>query len=79
MKKVPAVWLWILPVLSGLVFVALWYGVRAASGLQSWILPTPDKTNDSSGFAFESRINSRIRPVAKFNLEAIVDRTSIRV
>jgi len=41
MKKVPAVWLWILPVLSGLVFVALWYGVRAASGLQSWILPTP--------------------------------------
>ena len=41
MKKTPRLLAWILPVVSGLVFVALWYGVRAASGLQSWILPTP--------------------------------------
>jgi NitT/TauT family transport system permease protein len=41
MKKLPPVYLWALPVVSGLLFVALWYGVRAASGLQSWILPTP--------------------------------------
>ncbi|MSU46877.1 MAG: ABC transporter permease [Lacunisphaera sp.] len=41
MKKTSPVLLWILPVVSGLVFVALWYGVRKLSGLQSWILPTP--------------------------------------
>lgn len=41
MRKIPAHLLWILPVVSGLLFVALWYGVRTASGLQSWILPTP--------------------------------------
>jgi NitT/TauT family transport system permease protein len=41
MKRQPFLFTWILPVISGLVFVALWYGIRAASGLQSWILPTP--------------------------------------
>ncbi len=41
MKKLPPIFLWVLPVLSGAVFFALWYGVRAVSGLQSWILPTP--------------------------------------
>jgi NitT/TauT family transport system permease protein len=41
MKKASPVLLWLLPALSGLLFVGLWYGVRAASGLQSWILPTP--------------------------------------
>lgn len=32
---------WILPVLCGGLFIAAWYGVRAWSGLQSWILPAP--------------------------------------
>ena len=41
MKKLPAVWLWLLPVISGALFMALWYAVRHFSGLQSWILPTP--------------------------------------
>ena len=41
MKKLPPVLLWVLPVVSGLLFVALWYGVRSATGLKSWILPTP--------------------------------------
>jgi NitT/TauT family transport system permease protein len=41
MKKVTPLWLWVLPVVSGVIFVALWYGVRAGTGLQSWILPTP--------------------------------------
>ena len=41
MKKLPTLWLWLLPVISGAVFVALWYAVRHFSGLQSWILPTP--------------------------------------
>lgn len=37
----PTILLWTLPVASGLLFAGIWYGVRAASGLQSWILPTP--------------------------------------
>jgi NitT/TauT family transport system permease protein len=41
MRKTPPFLLWILPVVSGVVFVALWYAVRKLSGLQSWILPTP--------------------------------------
>jgi NitT/TauT family transport system permease protein len=41
MKRTPALLLWVLPLLSGLLFVAIWYAVRAGSGLQSWILPTP--------------------------------------
>lgn len=32
---------WLLPVLTGAIFFASWYGVRAATGLSSWILPTP--------------------------------------
>jgi len=34
---------WLSPVLSGVLFVALWYALRAATGLQSWILPTPEE------------------------------------
>ncbi|MDQ5978660.1 MAG: NitT/TauT family transport system permease protein [Verrucomicrobiota bacterium] len=41
MKRLPTLWLWLLPVLSGALFVAIWYAVRHYSGLQSWILPTP--------------------------------------
>ena len=41
MKKLPPVSRWLWPALSGVLFVALWYGVRAGSGLKSWILPTP--------------------------------------
>lgn len=41
MKKTPTWLLWLLPVMTGLVVIGIWYGVRAASGLQSWILPTP--------------------------------------
>jgi NitT/TauT family transport system permease protein len=40
-KKLPRWMLWGLPVGSGVLFIALWYGVRAVSGWQSWILPTP--------------------------------------
>jgi NitT/TauT family transport system permease protein len=41
MKRTPTWVLWLLPVVCGALFFALWYGVRAWSGLQSWILPTP--------------------------------------
>lgn len=32
---------WLMAALVGGAFVGCWYGVRAATGLQSWILPTP--------------------------------------
>ena len=41
MRKSPPLLLWVLPVVTGLVAIGIWYAVRAASGLQSWILPTP--------------------------------------
>ncbi len=41
MKRKSPLRLWLLPVASGALFIALWYGVRVYSGLQSWILPTP--------------------------------------
>jgi NitT/TauT family transport system permease protein len=41
MKKTAPFLLWALPVMTGLTVIGIWYAVRAASGLQSWILPTP--------------------------------------
>jgi len=40
-RQISTLLAWLLPVISGAVFIALWYGLRAGSGLQSWILPTP--------------------------------------
>jgi len=41
MKKTPPLLLWGLPILTGILCIALWYTVRSVTGLQSWILPTP--------------------------------------
>jgi NitT/TauT family transport system permease protein len=41
MKKNSPLLLWIMPVVSGLVFFALWYGVKAALHASDWLLPTP--------------------------------------
>ncbi|HUL53163.1 MAG TPA: ABC transporter permease [Opitutaceae bacterium] len=41
--KTPPWVLWLAPLLSGGVFLGCWYAVRAATGLQSWILPTPEE------------------------------------
>lgn len=41
MKKTPPLLLWLLPLASGLVFFALWYGVKAALNASDWLLPTP--------------------------------------
>lgn len=41
MKRRPSLMLWLLPVAGGAAFFGLWYAVKAATGLQSWILPTP--------------------------------------
>jgi NitT/TauT family transport system permease protein len=43
MKPLSLFWRWMLPIISGAVFVALWYAIRRWSGLQSWILPAPDE------------------------------------
>jgi NitT/TauT family transport system permease protein len=40
MKRADGI-IWLSPVLSGGFFIVLWYAVRRATGLQSWILPTP--------------------------------------
>jgi NitT/TauT family transport system permease protein len=48
MKKTPRILLLTLPVVSGALFLALWYAVRHFSGLQSWILPTPDEVLDAA-------------------------------
>ena len=36
--RIPA---WFLPFITGALILASWYGVRLATGLKSWILPTP--------------------------------------
>ncbi len=41
MKRDPFWMTWLLPAACGALFIGLWYAVRAASGLGSWILPTP--------------------------------------
>ena len=41
MKRGANFWVWLLPVVTGALIIALWYGVRAVTGMQSWILPTP--------------------------------------
>lgn len=41
MKRTPRWMLWSLPVVSGALVVALWYGVKAAFGISDWLLPTP--------------------------------------
>ncbi|HYC72695.1 MAG TPA: ABC transporter permease [Opitutaceae bacterium] len=41
MRRTPAWILWTMPVLSGAVFIALWYGLKAAFGISDWLLPTP--------------------------------------
>ena len=41
MKKTSPILLWTLPVMSGVLFVALWYGTKAVFNVSDWILPTP--------------------------------------
>jgi len=41
MKKTAPFLLWIMPVLSGLVFFVLWYLAKAALHASDWLLPTP--------------------------------------
>ncbi len=41
MKKTAPWILWSLPLVAGVLFFGLWIGLRTATGLSSWILPTP--------------------------------------
>ena len=41
MRKPPRTLTWLLPVATGLLFVALWYGIKGAFRVSDWLLPTP--------------------------------------
>jgi NitT/TauT family transport system permease protein len=41
MKKIPALLLWGLPVLTGLLVIGLWYAARGLFGVSEWLLPMP--------------------------------------
>jgi NitT/TauT family transport system permease protein len=41
MKKPSPLLLWVLPVVSGLAFFLIWYGVKALFQASDWLLPTP--------------------------------------
>lgn len=49
MKKTPRWIVWTLPVLSGALFVALWYGVKAGFDVSDWLLPTPVEILQAAG------------------------------
>jgi NitT/TauT family transport system permease protein len=74
MKKIPPVLVWLLPVVSGLLFVTIWYGVRAGSGLQSWILPTPLEIVEAAvkerGRLFEAATHTALGALGGFLLAA---------
>lgn len=41
MKKTSPLLLWVLPVLTGLLVIALWYSARGLFGVSEWLLPMP--------------------------------------
>lgn len=41
MKRQPVWMTWLLPVLGGLLFGAIWLGVKHLGGVSDWLLPTP--------------------------------------
>ena len=47
-RPLPTWLVWTLPVLGGALFIGLWYAVKAWSGLQSWIMPTPLEILDAA-------------------------------
>jgi NitT/TauT family transport system permease protein len=63
MKRTPTWLLWMLPVATGVIFLAAWHLVRQVSGLQSWILPLP---HEILGAAWDERVRllSAVRSTA---------------
>jgi NitT/TauT family transport system permease protein len=41
MKKLPPIYLWLLPIVSGIVFVTIWYGIKQIFEISDWLVPTP--------------------------------------
>lgn len=41
MKRMAPWTRWLLPLASGVLFIAAWYGIKAAFGVSDWLLPTP--------------------------------------
>ncbi len=57
MKKTSPLLAWLLPVVSGLVFIGLWLLVKRASGVSDWLVPTPGQI-----FAAAIREQGRLLP-----------------
>src|SRR5688572_15334612 len=43
MKKLPSLLVWTLPILTGVLCVALWYAARGVFHVSEWLLPMPDE------------------------------------
>ena len=43
MKKLPPFLTWGLPILSGVLCIALWYAARGVFHVSEWLLPMPDE------------------------------------
>ena len=43
MRKLPPLLVWTLPVMAGVLCVALWYAARGVFGVSEWLLPMPDE------------------------------------
>jgi NitT/TauT family transport system permease protein len=67
MKRVSPWLLWLLPIVSGALFVAGWYAVRAIWDIQSWVLPTPAEIFQTLGQERE-----RLLPAASRTLMAMI-------
>lgn len=52
MKRVPTWMAWLLPIAGGLLFGAVWLGVKKIGGVSDWLLPTPGQILDA---AFQER------------------------
>lgn len=75
MKKNSSVLVWVLPLLTGVLVLALWYGARAFSGGQSWFLPTPGEIVEAAwqerAVLAQAAVNTAIGAIGGFLLAAV--------
>jgi NitT/TauT family transport system permease protein len=48
MKRIPPWMTWLLPIAGGLLFAAVWLGVKKIGGVSDWLLPTPGQILDAA-------------------------------
>src|SRR6187549_1586980 len=64
MKKLPPLLVWTLPIITGVLCVALWYAARGVFHVSEWLLPMPDEI-------FAAMMKERARLVAAAGNTAI--------